>query len=365
MTGRDDRDDGGTAVGGRPAGPATDWPAPREVPTTYPGTAPDGHYLLVDGRVVPLDVRRAGGNDGERDRLTVTLEDGTPVDDVLAGVGLPTLAERVPVLAYGSNRSPHTLGLKFVHHGYEPPGGTVAVPVLAGTLTGLDVVAAGLSTQGYVYADVTESPGTEISVLLTLLDPEQAAAIHDSEGVGRGLYDCALVPGFSVAADGSDSGDDPGGGPGAALDVIAYAGRRPVFLSPETGAPVAFSAIAARGRRFAAYDQVDLMAHVLSTTGVAGEVAGLLGLGADDPPAEIARELARLLSGQWWYTHNTHDMPMAAAIRAEELVGQALRSHAAARSTAERLAAEGAVLDLDAVLAAGPELRLGAQIDLA
>jgi hypothetical protein len=349
-------DSRGTGAGGRAAGPATDWPAPRQVPTSYPGAAPDHHYLLVDGRVVPLDVRRSA--DG--DRLTVTLDDGTPVDDVLAGVGLPTLAERVPVLAYGSNRSPHTLALKFEHHGYDAPGGTVAVPVLAGTLTGLDIVAASLSSQGFVYADVAPSPGTEISVLLTLLDPEQAAAVHDSEGVGRGLYDCALVPGFSVATD----GDETGGGAGAGLDVIAYAGRRPVFLSPETGMPVAFSAIAARGRRFAAYEQVDLLAHVLSTTGVAGDVAGLLGLGVDDPPAEVARELARLLSGQWWYTHNTHDMPMATATRAEELVVQALRRHAAAQSTAERLAAEGTVLDLETVLAAGPALRLGAQIDL-
>jgi hypothetical protein len=350
------RDGERTGLGARPAGPATDWPAPRQVPTTYPGAAPDDHYLLVDGRVVPLDVRRTGGNDGgrdgDRDRLTVTLEDGTPVDEVLAGVGLPTLAERVPVLAYGSNRSPHTLGLKFAHHGYDPPGGTVAVPVLAGTLTGLDVVAAGLSSQGFIYADVAPSPGTEISVLLTLLDPEQAAAIHDSEGVGRGLYDCALVSGFSV------------GGAGAALDVLAYAGRHPVFLSPDTGTPVAFAAIAASGRQFAAYEQIDLTAHVLSATGVAGDVAGLLGLGADAPTVEIAHELARLLSGQWWYAHNTGDMPMGAAVRAEELVWQALGRHTAPQSTAERLAAEGTVLDLDVLLAAGPELRLGAQIDL-
>jgi hypothetical protein len=361
VTQRDVQRDVRARLGDRADGAlATDWPAPRQVPTSYPGTAPDHHYLLVDGRVMPLDVEWTGTGD----RLTVRLDDGTPVDDVLAGVGLPTLAERVPVLAYGSNRSPQTLALKFAHHGYDAPGGTVAVPVLAGTLSGLDVVAAGLSSQGYVYADVTPSPGTGISVLLTLLDPEQAAAIHDSEGVGRGLYDCALVPGFSVAGSGAGAGGAGDTG-GAALDVLAYAGRHPVFVSPDTGTPVAFSAIAASGRRFAAYEQVDLMAHVLSTTGVAGEVAGLLGLDADDPPVEIAHELARLLSGQWWYAHNTGDVPMAVAVRAEELVWQALGRHTAPQSTAERLATEGTVLDVDAVLAAGPELRLGAQIDLA
>jgi hypothetical protein len=344
-----------TTTGDGAARRATDWPAPRQVPTSYPGTAPDHHYLLVDGRVVPLAVGwTAGGS-----RLSVSLDDGTPVDDVLAGVGLPTLAERVPVLAYGANRSPHTLGLKFAHHGYEAPGGRLAVPVLAGSLSGLDVVAARLSAQGFVNADLAPSPGTEISVLLTLLDPAQAAAVHESEGVGRGRYDCALVPGFAVA------GDSAGDGGGCVLDVLAYASRRPVFVSPDTGTPLAFAAIAARGRRFAAYEQVDLMAHVLSATGVVGPIAGLLGLGAGDPPVQVARELIRLLNGQWWYAHNTGDRRMAAAVRASELVGQALDRHAAPQSTAERMAAEGAVLDADAVLAAGPELRLGAQVDLA
>jgi hypothetical protein len=332
--------------------PATDWPAPRQVPTSYPGTAPDHHYLLVDGRVVALEVGRSGG------RLAVALADGTPVDEVLVGLGLPTLADRVPVLAYGSNRSPHTLALKFAHHDYASRGGgagSVAVPVLAGTLTGLDVVAGCLSRQGYVNADLTPSPGTEISVMLTLLDPAQAAAVHDSEGVGRGRYDCALVPGFTVAAGGEDR----------TLDVLAYAGRHPVFVSPETGTPLAYSAIAARGRRFAAYDQVDLLAHVLSTTGAAGPVAEVLGLGADGPPDQLAHELVRLLSGQWWYAHNTGDGRTAAAVRAEQLVSEALFRHAAPQSTADRLASEGALLDAGAVLAAGPELRLGAQLEVA
>jgi hypothetical protein len=346
MTGTEGTRGPGGAAAGVAARPATDWPAPRQVPTSYPGPAPDHHYLLVDGRVVPLRVEWTGG------RLTVTLDDGTPVDDVLAGAGLPTLAERVPVVAYGSNRSPHTLALKFAHHGYDAPSDTVAVPVLAGSLAGLDVVAAGLSSQGFVYADVIPSPGTEISVLLTLLDVGQAAAVHDSEGLGRGLYDCAGLKGFTVA------------GTTGQLDVLAYAGHQPVFVSPRTGTPLAFSAIAATGRRFPAYDQVELMAHVLDTTGVLPPVADLVGLGADAPPADVARELARLLSGQWWYAHNTGDAPMAGAVRAEELVWEALGHHGADRSTAQLLAADGSVLDVEVVLAAGPELRLGAQIEV-
>jgi hypothetical protein len=296
-----------------------------------------------------------GGVDGG-DGLRVSLADGSPVDRALAAVGAAPLAERVPVLAYGANRSPHTLAMKMAHHGRSPgpgPAAPVAIPVLAGSVTGLDVVAAGLSSQGFVYADVAPSPGTRISVLLTLLDPDQATAVHRSEGVGAGMYECALVDGFEVA-----------GAPGLTLEAVAYAGCLPVFVSPELAAPLAFATIAAEGRRFAAEDQVGIMAHVLRSTGVAPAVAGLLGSDAGDPLA-TARDLTRLLSGQWWYAHNTGDEPLAVARRAGDLVTEALRAHGAARSTAARLAEAGKVLAPDVAYASGPELRLGARIRVA
>ena len=333
---------------------ATDWPAPRQVPTSYPGAAPDHSYLLLDDRVVPITAGVAG------DRLAVTLADGTPVDDVLAAAGLATLGERVPILAYGSNRSPHTLALKFAHHGSGPAESTVAVPVLAGTMAGLDVVAAGVSSQGFVYADVVPSPGTEVSVMLTLLDPRQAAAIHDSEGLRQGAYDCARLPGFAI------SGVGPAlSAAGTGLEVLAYAGRHPVFVSPQTGTPLAFAAIPASGRTFAAYPQVELLGHVLEATGITATAAGILGLEPDRPAAEVAHEAARQLSGQWWYTYNTGDVPAAAAVRLEELLWGAIGAHGAPQSTAERLGAEGAVLDVEVAYALGPELRLGAQVGIA
>jgi hypothetical protein len=353
VTSQETKGEGGGRVGGVGSnGPdvaraASDWPAPRQVPTSYPGAAPDHSYLLIDDRVVPLTAGVAG------DRLAVTLADGTPVDDVLAAAGLATLGERVPILAYGSNRSPHTLAMKFSHHGTGPAEPTVAVPVLAGTMAGLDVVAAGVSSQGFVYADVVPSPGTEVSVMLTLLDPRQAAAIHDSEGLRQGAYDCARLPGFAI------SGAVPG------LEVLAYAGRHPVFVSPETGTPLAFAAIAASGRTFAAYPQVELLGHVMEATGITGTAAAILGLAADRPAAEVAHEAARLLSGQWWYTHNTGDEPAAASVRLEELLWGAIGAHSAPQSTAERLGAEGAVLDVEVAYALGPELRLGAQVGIA
>jgi hypothetical protein len=335
--------------------PARDWPAPRQLPATYPGPAPDGHYLLIDDAVVPLVADEAGGAagpDGTAGALRVRLADGTPVDDVLARLGGAPLAERVPALAYGANRSPHSLAMKLAHHGYTPPGPASVLPVLAGTVADLDVVAAGFSWQGFVYADLAPSPGTRVSVLVTLLDPGQVAAINDSEGVGRGLYECAFVPGFTVE------------GTATTFRALAYAGCRPVFVSPEAGTPLAFSAIAASGRRFPAEAQVGVLAHVLRSTGVVGDVAALLRVPASDEVA-VARELVRLVSGQWWYAHNTDDRPMGLAVEAERLVGAALAAHAAPQSTAERLAAQGDALSAEAAYACGPALRLAAHARLA
>lgn len=193
------------------ARPATSWPAPRIAPATYPGSAPDHPYLLLGDRVVPLDVRLRG------DVLRVTLADGTPVDDVLRRVGVAPLAERVPMVAYGANRSPHSLALKFAQH---PGAAEAAVPVLAGTVGDVDVVGAALSSQGFFYADLAESPGTRVSVLLTLLDAVQLVAIHDSEQIGR-IYDCAWLPGFALTGSGSADAGTAGAGTGADTSVGA------------------------------------------------------------------------------------------------------------------------------------------------
>lgn len=325
---------------------ADEWPAPRLVPTSYPGTVPDYDYLLVGDQVLPLAVQIEGSS------LEAKLPDGSPVDELLARIGSSPLAERVPVLAYGANRTPHSLAVKFAHHLQERADRAAAVPVLTAAVNDIDIVAAGLSSQGCIYADMAPSPGTRTSVKLTLLDRDQAGAIHESEGVGQGIYDCALLPGIEV-------GDKP-----APLSAVAYAGCVPVFVSPVTGTPLAFSAIAASGRQFAAFDQVGMLAHVLESTGVVDAVTGLLG-GLEPIEADtstVAKETAKLLSGQWWYVHNTGDTPLAAAGEVQRIIEEGLGRHAASRSTSQRLAAEGQILDPEVAYACGPELRLGSQL---
>lgn len=357
------------------ARPAGDWPAPRLVPTSYPGLAPDHAYVLVGDEVLPLSV------DGDTGGLALTLPDGSPLDALLDRCGAAPVADRVPMLAYGANRCPQTLAVKFAHHARpvevlgpleadaaalaaagasDGPGRDAVVPVLAGTLADVDVVGVGLSSQGYIYADLTPSPGTQVQLMVTLLDRHQATAVHRSEGIGAGIYECAWLSGYAVA------------GCDVVLDVLAYAGGLPVFVSPATGTPLAFSAIAASGRRFPAFDQVDLLAHVLDASGVLDEVADLVGLGlgvgdgsgepSGSDPVRVARELARLLSGQWWYAHNTGDAPMGLASRAQAAVWEAWGRNCATDTTARCLADDDRVVASDDAYACGPALLLSAQL---
>jgi hypothetical protein len=341
---------------------AARWPAPREHPTTYPGAAPDHSYLLVRDHVAPLVAGVAA--DGS---LALTLADGTALEVVLDRLGAAPLAERIPVVAYGANRGPRTLALKLAHRpragrglaARDAPGGLagppppVVVPVLRAVVADLDVVAAGLSRQGFAAADLIASPGTRVEVMITLLDADQAAAVHDSEGVGAGRYDLAELPGGVEVT-----------GTGGRLDVLAYVSWRPVFESPETGTPLALGAIAAIGRAFPDLDQVAVLAHVLRVSGLQATVAALAGVepGAARRDGEaVARALAALLSAEWWRRHHTGAPPSGPAEEAWAMVGAAMTPVGPSRSTAARLAGTGAVLSPAEAYGAGPGLRLAAR----
>jgi len=294
--------------------PSAFFAAPRRRPTTYPGTAPDYPYLLADGLVQPLRVERVAGS------VRVTLADGTPVDDVLRRHGVAPLAGRIPSVAYGANRGPESLALKFDHHGSaEAPPIAPVVPVLAVTVSDVDAVGGGITKQGFVYADIVDSPGTRLSVLLPLFDRRQLAAVHDSEGVGKG-YDCAWLTGIDLTA--------RGGGSAGTLAAMAYVRPAPVFRDPRDDQPLAFAAVAAEGRRFPALAQVAMLARVVEATGIAARLAPLLGRrpDAEDLPAEaVAEDLIRLLNGQWWYRrHNRPDDGLVAAARAFTIVNDAM-----------------------------------------
>ncbi|MFI9803866.1 hypothetical protein ACIHEJ_05760 [Streptomyces sp. NPDC052301] len=121
--------------------------AARDHPLTYPGAWPADSGLLDRDRMLPLE------------RLVY--------------------ADRVPVLAVGSNASPGQLRHKMTECGIDTP-----IPMVRTRVSGLDVgVSAHVSRMGYVSASPVRSPRSVRELFVIWLDPRQLAAIDASEGV--------------------------------------------------------------------------------------------------------------------------------------------------------------------------------------
>jgi len=115
----------------------------------YPYDVPKTSYILFQG--APVELKRMN-----------------PPDDT---------AERIPVLAYGSNASPQQLVNKFPDIGDEE-----GIPVLKTALTGFDVVySARFSSYGAIPAMLVQSPGTRLTTYVTWLTEEQLEVMHDTE----------------------------------------------------------------------------------------------------------------------------------------------------------------------------------------
>jgi hypothetical protein len=113
---------------------------------TYPYAAPERSYIYREGRA-----------------------EGLPD-------GGPDLAGRTPLLSYGANAAPESLGRKLA----SLPG--VELPVMRAELEGFDVVySAHVSPYGAVPATVVESPGTVAPVFVIHPTPEQRALLTASE----------------------------------------------------------------------------------------------------------------------------------------------------------------------------------------
>ncbi|KPI08321.1 hypothetical protein OK074_3618 [Actinobacteria bacterium OK074] len=137
---------------------------PRDHPLTYPGTWPTTSGVLDGDRLLPLD------------RLVH--------------------ADRVPVLAVGSNACPGQLRHKLAEFGIVSP-----LPMVRARVTGLDVgVSAHVSLMGYVSASPFLAPGTVRELFVTWLDAEQLAVVDASEGVPSptGGYDRAWLPAADI-----------------------------------------------------------------------------------------------------------------------------------------------------------------------
>ena len=93
--------------------------------------------------------------------------------------GVEELSERIPVLACGSNGSPHQLARKFANL-----DGAI-IPVLKAKMLDFDVVYCPLfSPYGSIPATMYYSPGTAIDTFINYLTPSQLETMHETEGLG-------------------------------------------------------------------------------------------------------------------------------------------------------------------------------------
>jgi hypothetical protein len=151
--------------------------------------------------------------------------------------------DRIPVLAYGSNRSPFVLRRK-----YAGCSG-VLVPTLVAELKGFDVVyAAFVSTLGPIPATLMPQPGAVVKIAVQFLTPEQLERMHDSERVGVS-YGFAELAAENLTIDGIPARS-------CFFYYSLYGALR------DEGEPIALAEVQCQGRRWRALKQCEVQALV-------------------------------------------------------------------------------------------------------
>jgi hypothetical protein len=322
-----------------PVGDIDRWLPARTHPETYPGERPAGSYLLFGDQVRPLDVRapndiRVFGAAGAGERL----------DGLLTREGLPPVADRVALLAYGANRNPATLRIKLHNYGYRCPGRAVALPMLRGRITGADVVACGFSGQGYFFGDLIAEPDltarTRAEVWIGLLDPDQLRVLHDSE-IGTGDYVAAVIPGVSVEPFDGD------------LAVLAYVATARCVVSPALGTPIAFASVEATNRTIRAMGPMQMLDHFAGALGLTAALRSAAGLGEQ---GDFAATLSRYMNENWWRQFRKTAPPDPGYLDVLRLVADRIRDSALPQSTASRLESRGLTLTTEQAYRPPPTL---------
>ena len=193
---------------------------PLERALAYPYGRPTGAILYLNGRTIELDEFCSS----PLAQLTNKLE----LKELLDPEERNLLPEQwVPLVSFGSNRSPDRLVQKF----------PVGVPIISlpAQLHGFDVVrSAHFSAYATLPATLITAPSTTVEVSLQWLPEEQLEPMHRSESVGRNYLFAQLPKGQLKLNDGSS------------LAAWTYQGiHGPLYWK---GSPVAFSSIPAKGR---------------------------------------------------------------------------------------------------------------------
>jgi len=153
---------------------------------------------------------------------------------------------RTPVLAVGSNRSPHQLARKYGGNGKH------TIPVQRAILNGFDVVyAAHISAYGAVPAMLQAAPGVAVKLFVTWLDDRQLEIMHATEGG----YHFAAIEDVAVALEG-----------GGALDTVyLYVGKMGHLVHGD--APVSLRRVEADGRTNTTRDTDEMLRLVHERVG--------------------------------------------------------------------------------------------------
>src|SRR4051794_4618453 len=146
-----------------------------------------------------------------------------PLPDDLTAAGL---ADRIPVIACGSNRSPEQLARKF--RDWPAP---LRIPVLCARLAGFDVVhSAHFTRYGAIPASLHPCPGAAVDVAVQWLTPAELERMDETEGIGIN-YDCHRLTGIDLDIDGY----------GTIHAAEAYLSRRGPLM--HQGTPISLAAI--------------------------------------------------------------------------------------------------------------------------
>lgn len=181
-------------------------------------------------------------------------------------------AGRTPVLAAGSNQSPEQLRRKYGHMADCGP-----IPAQRGRLADFDVVyAAHLTAYGSVPATFQRSPGTAVTVFVLWLDARQLARMHETEG----NYTYDHLEDIRIVLDA-----------GGTLEA-AYAYSSRAGCLNHGGGCASLAEIAARGRRFPALTQVEMLAAVRDRLAPGGPLDPFVRAHIEDRALRQARSAA-------------------------------------------------------------------------
>jgi hypothetical protein len=242
------------------------------------GLIPAFMRLLVE-RLGPEALQSPGGVPygypfGHPDRTTYV--DGAEQRYPEAPEAEALCAGRTPLLAIGANGSPTRLATKFF--GLENRSALLT----PGELEGADICALPFPVEyGSFPAGIAASPGTVVRCVVVDLVPEQIERLAVTE-FG---YHLARLTGTTLrAADGREISDP-----------FAFVQRGGLYdVGDDTPAPLA--AIPATGRRWPAWEQRDLVAHVAGRLGIPGaDPDTLLSMVRADPGKWMGENASRLM----------------------------------------------------------------------